>query len=402
MEYRRALAAEYQLLHEWRPEADGRLNAMADAADESAAFEQLAGQLRDAAAAAARGLRAHRGTPADDAFDRQIEHTLDRLALMYGRHSFEALKMPDIVQTAVNEQRTATALDGADVDSATGRARALVDAARRGVRLHVREPAPSVRQRRGVYVTPLRDELQRGPWAREDPCLPWSAGAVLILDENELAAVREGGDEVDVLFLDTDELLDLDFRGDRPALEAVLGQRLAVARTASDRVGDSPDRYLLRLLHLQSVVLRSLRDRLAGGHPSAHAALLPILAEHRALFEDRLAAQPGGTTQDPLGDAIDAEGGVQELAGRWAAEPGDSSGLRERSVSSPTPAPSWPNSNSIAPREQIRCHQHHRSVLPPWPTTSTPMTIRGRWHRSSCRPGSRRRAASSSTAWSRT
>jgi hypothetical protein len=71
--------------------------------------------------------------------------------------------------------------------------------------------------------------------------------------------VREGGDEVD-----TDELLDLDFRGDRPAPEALLGQRLAVARTASDRVGDSPDWYLLRLLHLQRVVLRNLRDRLAA------------------------------------------------------------------------------------------------------------------------------------------
>jgi hypothetical protein len=331
MEYWRALAAENQLFYEWRPEAEGRLNAMADVAGERAAFEQLAGHLRDAAAAAARGLRVHRGTPAGDTLDRHLEHTLDRLALMYGRGSFEALKTPDIVQTAVeNEQRIATALDGADADAATGRARALVDAARRGVRLHVPEPAPSVRQRRGVYVTPLREELQRVLWAREDPYLLWGDGAVLILDENELAAVREGGDEVDVLFLDADELLDLDMRGDRPALEAVLEQRLAVARAASDRLGDSPHRYLLRLLHLQSVVLRNLRDRLAGDHPSAHAALLPILDEHRALFEDRLAAQPGATAQDPLGDAIDAERGVQELAGRWAAEPGDSSGLRER------------------------------------------------------------------------
>jgi len=307
---------------------------VASAAAERAAFEQLAAQLRSAAASSARGLQAHRGTPAGSSLDSQLEHTLDRLALLYGRGTYENLSTADIVQAAVdNELRLAAALDEPDASAATARARALVDAARRGVRLHVREPAAPVMLNRGVYVEPILPELERSLWHREEPYLRWRDGAVLVLDEDELAALRAAGGEVDVLFLDPDELLDLDGRGDRPALEAELERRLAAARAAPDRVGDSADQYLLRLLHAQSIVLRNLRDRLAEeGHQSAYAALLPILAEHRALFEKRLAAEPatGAATQDPLGDSIDTERGVQALAGRWAAEPGDPAGLRGR------------------------------------------------------------------------
>jgi hypothetical protein len=306
---------------------------VATVAEERAAFEQLAGQLRAAAASAAQGLRAHRGTPAGDALDRQLEHTLDRLALLYGRGTYENLSTEDIVETAVqNEQRLAAELDEPAATAAGRRAQALVDAARRGVRLHVREPGSSARLFRGVYVTPLRPELADMLRAREEPFLSWGDGAVLVVDEAGLARLRDAGDEVNVLFLDSDELLDLDFRDDRPALEAELERRRAVARTAPDRVGDSRDRYLLRLLDGQNIVLRNLRDRLADEHPSAHAALQPILADHRALFEERLAAQPAPTAaeQDPVGAAIDSERAVRELTGRWAAEPADPAGLRER------------------------------------------------------------------------
>jgi hypothetical protein len=306
---------------------------MADIAEERAAVDQLTGQLRDAAAASARALRAHRGNPAGDALDRHLEHTLDRLALLYGHGVYEALSTTEIVETAVeNELRMATALDEPGAAAATARARALVDAARRGVRLHVREPAGSVPLYRGVYVNPLFPQLEHALWAREDGFLRWGDGAVVILDEDELADVRADGGEVRVLFLDADELLDMDFRGDRPALDAELERRRAVARAAPDGVGDSPDSYLRRLLHGQSIVLRNLRDKLAGDHPSAHEALLPILTEHRALFEDRLAEQPAraGAAQDPLAAAIDAERAVQDHLGRWAAEPGDPAGLRER------------------------------------------------------------------------
>ena len=307
---------------------------MASVDEERAAFDQLASQLRDAAAASARGLRANRGTPAGDALDSQLEHTLDRLATLYGYRSVENLTTEDIVETAVqNEQRMAAALDGPDATAATRRARALVDAARRGMRLHVRDPAPSVRLFRGVHVTPLRPEVQRRLLLREEPYLSWGDGAVLVLDEDAVAELRAAGDEVNVLFLDSDELLDLAGRDDRPALEAELDRRQSTAQSAPDRVGDSADRYLLRLLDRQNIVLRNLRDRLADGHPSAHAALLPVLAEHRALFETRLADQPAATpaaAQDPLGEAIDSERGVQQLLGRWAAEPGDPAGLRDR------------------------------------------------------------------------
>lgn len=314
---------------------------MASIADERGAFEQLAARLRGAAATSARALRAHRDTPAGSALDSQLEHALDRLALMHGRGTYENLSTEDIVETAVNnELRMAAALDGSDAAAATGRARALVDAARRGRRLHVREPAPSVRLFRGAHVMPLRPEVEHSLWALEEPFIRWGGGAVLVADEDALDELRAAGDEVNVLFLDADELIDLDFRGDHAALEAELEQRRTVAASAPDRVGDSRERYLLRLLDGQSIVLRNLRDRLADEHPSAHAALLPVLAEHRALHAERLAAQPAepgaaeparpATPQDLLGAAIDAERAVQEVAARWAAEPGDPAGMRER------------------------------------------------------------------------
>jgi hypothetical protein len=301
--------------------------------EERTGFDQLAAQLRDAAATSARGLRATRGTPAADALDGQLEHTLDRLALLYGRGTYENVSTEDLVDAAVQrEQRLAADLDEPEATAAAGRARALVDAARRGVRLHVREPSPEVRLLRGAYVTPLRPELESELRAGEEPFLPWGDGAVVVADEDRLARLREAGDQVSVLFLDPDELLDLDYRGDRPALEDELERRRNAARDAPDRVGDSRDRYLLRILDAQNINLRNLRDRLADGHPSAHAALLPILAGHRAQFEDRLAAQPAapGTEQDPLGTAIDSERAVRRLASQWAAEPGDPAGLRDR------------------------------------------------------------------------
>ena len=116
---------------------------MASVDEERAAFDQLAAQLRATATASARGLAAYRGTPAGSALDGELEHTLDRLALLYGRGTAENLSTADLVETAVdNEIRIAAALDEPDATAATRRARALVDAARRGVRLHVRSGPP--------------------------------------------------------------------------------------------------------------------------------------------------------------------------------------------------------------------------------------------------------------------
>lgn len=304
---------------------------MASVPDERAAVEQLAALLRAAAAASARALQDYRGTPAGDALDQQLEHTLDRLAQLSGLGTYPNLSTAEIVQQAVDDElRLAVVLDEPQAAAAVARAQSLVDAARRGVRLHVGEPAQSVRRPRGVYVEPLRPEFERSLWATEEPYLRWRDGAIAILDEDEAVALREAGDEVDVLFLDPDELLELDGRGDRPALEAELDRRLTVARGAADRVGDSRDRYVLRMLLRQSVVLRNLRGRLADEHPAAHAALLPILAEHTALLTARLAAAPAprAALRDPLGAAIDREREVQALADRWSAEPGDPAGLR--------------------------------------------------------------------------
>ena len=307
---------------------------MASVAEERTAVDQLAALLRSATAVTARALQVHRGTPAGLALDRQLEHTLDRLALLYGRGTYENLGTADIVQAAAgNELLLATALDEPDATAATRRAQALVDAARRGVRLHVREPAPPGTPRRGVYVEPFSPELERSLRRRDESYLRWRDGTVTVLDEDEAAALRADGHEVDVLFLEPAELLGLDARGDRPAFEAELERRLAAARAAPDMVGDSREEYLLRLLDGQSIVLRNLRDRLADEHPAAHTALLPVIAEHRALLETRLAAagppvQPA--TPDRLGAAIDTERDVLAHVSRWSAEPGDPAGLRDR------------------------------------------------------------------------
>ena len=90
---------------------------------------------------------------------------------------------------------------------------------------------------------PLRPELEGSLHERREPYMGWRDGVVVVLSEAELAALRAAGDEVDVLFLDPDELLDLDGDGDRPALEAELERRLAAARAAPDRVGDSRKRH---------------------------------------------------------------------------------------------------------------------------------------------------------------
>jgi hypothetical protein len=306
---------------------------MAGVTEQRAAFGQVDALLRGAAAASARALQVHRGGPAGDALERQLEHTLDRLALLYGRGTYENLTTTEILETAVdNELRLAAELDGPASAAAADRVQSLVDAVRRGVRLHVGPPPASVRTHRGVYVQPLRPELERSLWARHEPYLRWRDGAVLIVTEDQAAALHTAGDEVAVLFLDVDELLDLDARDDRPTLEAELERRLAAARSAPDGVGDSRDRYALRMLLGQSTVLRNLRDRLADGHPAAHTALLPVIAGHRVHLEARMAAGPTARELllNPLGASIDHERDLQALLNQWAAEPEDPSGLRDR------------------------------------------------------------------------
>lgn len=306
---------------------------MADRSEHLAAFDRIAALLRAGAAANAHALETRRGTPAGAAVERQLEHTLDRLAVLYGRGSYENRSTSALFENAIeNELRLAHEREAAGAGPSAvhaARAHALVDAARRGVRLRVLPPPPA-RPMRGVYVAPLRPELEQSLQRRREPYLAWRGGAVAVLPETELATLRAAGDEVAVLFLDPDELLDLDGRGDRPALEAELERRLAAARAAPDRVGDSRDRHLQRLLLRQSTLLRNLRDRLAAEHPAAHGAIQPILGENRAMLEAALTgAAPRAAAADPLSASIDHERELQALVTRWAAEP-DTAGLLAR------------------------------------------------------------------------
>jgi hypothetical protein len=305
---------------------------VAKPSDHHAAFTQIADELHASAAANARALVQYRGLPAAEALERQLEHTLDRLALLYGRGSYENIGTNGLFATAIRNEVALAHERGHNAASQhLARAQALVNSARRGVRLRVHGDMPSAEALRGVYLAPLRPEFVQSLHERREPYLRWRDGVVVVLSEEELATLRAASDEVDVLYLDPDELLDLAGQGDRPALEAELERRLAAARAAPDRVGDSRERHLGRLLHRQSMILRTLRDRLATDHPVSHRALLPIVSGNRTLLEAALAATPpsGGTPADPLDASIEHERRLQELVTHWAAEP-DEAGLRSR------------------------------------------------------------------------
>jgi hypothetical protein len=308
--------------------------ATSDRAQHIAAFNQIADLLRAGATASARALVAHRRKRVAADIDRQLEHTLDRLAWLYGRGTYENLSTTELFQTAISaEMRLARELSRSAHARARppARARHLVDAARSGVRLHVFGVQP-VELWRGVYVEPLRPEFERRLRAHEEPFIRWRDGAVVVLAESELGELRTTGASVYVLFLDSDELLDLEGRGNRAMLEAELVRRLAIAFKAPDHVGDSRQDYLLRRLLEQSTVLRNLRDRLAVEHQAAHRACLSILASHRALLIRTLAATPHGqaVATDPLQDAIDREHELYSLATRWANARTDAAGLLGR------------------------------------------------------------------------
>jgi hypothetical protein len=308
---------------------------MATPSEHFAAFRQIDGLLREAAAASARVLAAHRSGPAAADVGGHIEHSLDRLAWLHGRGTFENLSTEELFRSAIASQvHEARETDGAESTEALDRAQALVDAARRGNGLHIEGLAP-VEPRRGVYVEPLRLEVEQRLHKTRRPFMRWRNGAMLVLTQRDLQALRAEGDQVDVLFLDSDELLDLEQRNDPAGLDVELAQRLALARAAPDQVGDGRAEYRVRRLLRQSTLLRNLRDRLAAEHPAAHRALLPILAQQRTVLETALHALPQtpSVVADALNEAITLEQTLRALVTRWAAEPDIAGfGLRFRAV----------------------------------------------------------------------
>ena len=109
------------------------------------------------------------GRPAEADVERHLEHTLDRLAWLYGRGTYENLSTVAIFHAAINnEVQLAQELSEPAAAEARARGQRLVDAARRGVRLHVRGVSP-VELWRGVHVEPLRPEFERRLLATETP-----------------------------------------------------------------------------------------------------------------------------------------------------------------------------------------------------------------------------------------
>lgn len=293
-----------------------------------AAFDEIASLLRESVTANVFALEAHQGTPAAATIERQLEHTLDRLALLYGYGTFENLSVSAIFQAAIDmEMLIAKEVAGSAPALAHEHRRAareLLDAARRGVNVSVHE-SPNVPVHRGVYVESPRQELLARLHAYRDPYLRWKAGIVTILREEEIDSLRSAGDSVDILFLDADELLDLAGRNDQPAAEAEFARRLALARASATRIGDSFERHIQHRLLRQSTTLRNLRNRVAVEHPAAHRALAPILNAHRArLHAATLAIPPSrATLADPLTASIAHEQSLQNLLARATASSTD-------------------------------------------------------------------------------
>lgn len=306
---------------------------MADADQQRAAFDQIAKLLRDSASANAHALHVHRATAAGSTLERQLEHTLDRLAGLYGHGTFESLSITEILQTAIDaEMQIANELpDPVAATTARLRAGSLIDAARRGVGLNVRGPA-SVASYRGIYVEPIRPELLSQLHQERQPYVKWRTGILVVQPDDALPQLRAAGYTVDILFLDSDEMLDLHYGGPAPQLDAELNRRLTAARAATDHVGDSREKYLVRRLLHQSTTLRNLRDRLVTAQPGAHQALLPILQDHRAALETalRAAPPPQAVQANALTASIDYERELQQLVNTWAAEPDDPARLHAR------------------------------------------------------------------------
>src|SRR3954470_4145622 len=161
-----------------------RPDAVAGTAEHRDAFDRLTELLHAAAATSARALDAHRGMPAGDAVERQLEHTLDRLAMLHGRGTYENLSTAEIFEAAIGlEMALAHELDGPDAAAADARARALADAARRGVRLHVRPGRGALTPHRGVYGQTLRPALEEWLEATDEPYMRRRDGALVVLSE---------------------------------------------------------------------------------------------------------------------------------------------------------------------------------------------------------------------------
>jgi hypothetical protein len=300
-----------------------------------AAFDATASALRDSVAASVFALEAHRGTPATTTIEKHLEHSLDRLAALYGVGTFENLSVQELFDSAIRAELH-LAFETARLANTTphlhqAAARELVDAARRGSHLVV-QANPVIDPQRGVYVESRRPEFMQMLTATRNPYAAWHDGIITILPEQMLAHLRATRDSVDVLFLDGDEMHDLFGRQDFTALDAELRRRLAVARAAADRIGDSRERHVLRQLMHQSTILRNLQDRLASDHPSAHRALLPIIADNRARIDAAHLRTPPGKAvlADPLAATIAHEQTLQAALTRVLASGTDPAGLAAR------------------------------------------------------------------------
>lgn len=326
---------------------------MSSAQQHRESFDQLVDWLRQSVQVNVYTLRTYRGTPIGDLLEKHLEHTLERLAGLYGVGTYENLSVSEIFASAINiesllaheyrhpatqsnlqPQRHAELIQGSERHMQ--RARALINAARRGNNLAVPLEPNSTVSYRGVYVTPFSPAVHSALLRSERPFVRWQDGVVAGVSEHfmqELSAIKG---YVTILFLDADELYDLAGKLPREEFETELGRRLAASRVNVGRVGDTLERHINRLLLHQNNVLRNLQHRLEKEHPLAHRAVAAILMETRHLIEMGLVVHqtwmPSAEVRqvDPFKQTIDLEARAQAHAADWLNRNPDETGWRPR------------------------------------------------------------------------
>ena len=207
------------------------------------AFYALADFLRQSIQTTAQAVHAHRGRASGEALEKHLDHTLERYAGLYGLGTFENLTVSEIFVSAINgeariaeeyrhemeQQPERRAELAAAAERHDRRARELIDAARRGNRLHVPSGPHGIEAYRGVYVAPFSAKVQALLIRDREPFVRWQDGAVAAVPESLIAKLRGTGAEVTVLFRDADELTDEAGQHTPEEMEAELSRRVATA-----------------------------------------------------------------------------------------------------------------------------------------------------------------------------
>ncbi|KYF77253.1 hypothetical protein BE20_39905 [Sorangium cellulosum] len=326
--------------------------------EHKAAFRQLLDLLHTSLDTCAAAIRSLPGAPEQAALEAHFEVLLDRHADLYGIGTYENNVTSAIFSSAVHNEAWMALEHEAEASrprvtseeerqellaraaSHRRRARALIDACRRGVRLRVPQGIPHVDPYRGVYITPDTPEVRRLLTYDREPFIRFRDGVVATVHDSRIADFQALDAAVAVLYLDGDALHDAavdaaQSAAAQAALERDFAARLEYSEREGKGVGEPIAAQTRRALLHQSHVLRNLGRRAASEHPAAHQAMTPVLREHTAMLLDAIAAFPvapavRGGPDALLSAVVDQERRMTAHAAAWAASARaeDAAGLR--------------------------------------------------------------------------